>query len=168
MGKIQKPSSSSLHPNSRKASHRKRQLLRSLKISTQKSSVYSQKCIPLIDRLTWFQLYLSTYQNQETPCPTQEQIQESIKEYIDRNGKAIEELEAEQRSDRPIPRKLKELKELKRMEEEEFAKNGIELPTLHAKKAFDKFCGWSGDYNSLNQLEMSRYYYLRSPPVSRN
>jgi hypothetical protein len=156
MAKVQKPSSAALHPKSRKAQLRKRQLLRSIKISSQKSSGYSQKCIPLIDRLTWFQLFLSSHQPDSPPTP--DQIQEAIVEYINRNAPAMSDLEGEWRADRPIPKKLQELRELKRMEEEEFSTKGIELPTLHAKKEFAKFCSWNGDYNSINQFEMKRYH----------
>ena len=160
MGRIQKPSSSALHPKSRKASLRKRHLLRSIKISAQKSCGYSQRFIPLIDRLTWFQLYLSTGQGSSS-LPTMEGVQEAIREYIDRNSQAIKEFEGEQRANRPVPKKLLELLELRRMEEEEFSKSGIELPILLNKMTFDSFCKWSGDYNSLNQFEMTRYHYLR-------
>lgn len=152
--KVQKPAA--LHPKSRKAQLRRRGFLRSLKISSQKSSGYTKKCIPLIDRLTWFQLFLSS--NQPDSPPTPDQIQEAITEYINRNDQAIADLEGELRADRPIPKKLLELRELKRMESEEFTTNGIELPVLHSKREFGKLCDWNGDYNSIKQFEMKRYH----------
>lgn len=141
----------SIHPNSRKAQIKKRLILRDYKMDSRKATIINKKFIPLIDRVTWFQYYFDK-------MPIQKEIQQALTDYLNRNDATIEELKQKIKTDRPFPRKLLEIEELKKIELAEFTKNGIELPICHTNKGFEVLKSWNGDYNSLNQLEKTKYY----------
>lgn len=143
----------SVHPLSRKSKEKKRMMLRELRLTAQKSTVTHDKHVPLINRLTWFQLYLADH----TKPPTLPEIQDAIKEYVERNKDDMQRLQGEVRKDRPAPKKLKEMEELRTLEMKEYSTSGIELPRMLAAKDFDAFQLWNGDYNCLKQLCMTKY-----------
>lgn len=142
----------SVHPASRKSKEKKRLMLRDLKLAAQKISTTHSKHIPLINRLTWFQLYLAS-----SVTPTLSDVQAAIREYINRNQDDIEELKEKVRRDRPMPKKLVEMEELRNLELKEFATSGIELPKMLTAKDFEAFQRWSGDYAALHQLTLTKY-----------
>lgn len=142
----------SVHPFSRKSNEKRRMMLRAIKLTNRKSTVTHAKHIPLINRLTWFQLYLAG-----TQLPTLPEIQEAIREYVDRNKEEIGGFRSALRKDRPVPKKMQEMEELRSQELVEFSTAGIELPKMISGRDFAAFQKWSGDYNSISQLQMTKY-----------
>lgn len=143
----------SVHPLSRKSKEKKRLMLRDIKLSVQRTTVSNEKHIPLINRLTWFQLYLAG-----SPAPPSlSELQDAIREYIDRNKDDMVSRREQLRKDRPVPKKLQEMEELRSMETKEFSSSGIELPKMLSAKDFEAFQRWNGDYSALSQFQMIKY-----------
>ena len=134
------------HPYSRKAVQLNRAIHReeTLKKKALKTTAQDLKW----ERMTNFQKIVEDVDQIDN-------IHDFILQYINRHAADIEQLKAQVRPNRPKPPKLAIYQALLEKDMKEY-ENGIEIPNVADPKVFKILKNWSGDYNSISDITMTR------------
>jgi translation machinery-associated protein 16 len=105
----------------------------------------------VVDKLLWYRDKIKDLES-----VNEDELNDIVLSYINRNIDEITQLKSKTRQGRPIPSRLLLLEDLKAEELKEY-NNGIELPNVIDPAGLEALKQFTGDHNSIDRIKMFRF-----------
>lgn len=143
------------HPKDRKVLKQKAQAQKDLRKRQHKLETVVHKAVPLVDRLTWFQMWWAD----RTRPVSSDDIQEAVSEYLCRHDAVIPTLAKSNNNNNRA--------KFLQLQREQEMREGVELPAgLTTREGFRMLMEWRGDYQQAKTIfaKWERHRPSKPPP----